>query len=191
LNKKLIDLSQMIFYFCDVLCDTSTLSDVIIMMKIIHTHYDNLKVAQDAPPEVIRAAYKILCKKFHPDHHQNDSKTTKTFQLISVAYHVLSDPIARREHDAWIAKEEQRLAKETAQLKPTQQKQTQQKQTQPIPTRSHQVRRTTDRRKNRAVYLRESRFTEFGRWMPNSRDLVFWVSFVCIGFLLLSFFRPR
>lgn len=151
------------------------------MMKIIHTHYDNLKVARDAPPEVIRAAYKILCKKFHPDHHQNDSTTTKTFQLISVAYHVLSDPIARHEHDAWIAKEEQRLTKEAAQVK----------QTQHIPTRSHQVRRSTDRRKTRPVYLRESRFTELGRWLPNSRDLIFWVSFVCIGFLLLSFFRPR
>ena len=151
------------------------------MMKIIHTHYDNLKVAQDAPPEVIRAAYKILCKKFHPDHHQNDSTTTKTFQLISVAYHVLSDPIARHEHDVWIAKEEQRLTKETAQVK----------QNQHITTRSHQIRRATDRRKTRVVYLRESRFTELGRWLPNSRDLIFWVSFVCIGFLLLSFFRPR
>jgi curved DNA-binding protein CbpA len=176
----------MIFYFYDVLCDTSILSDVIIMMKIIHTHYDNLKVARDAPPEVIRAAYKTLCKKFHPDHHQNNPTMTKTFQLISVAYGVLSDPTSRREHDAWIVKEEERLTKESAQVKPTQQKQNQH-----IPTRSHQVRRATDRRKNRVVYLRESRFTELGRWLPNSRDLIFWVSFVCIGFLLLSFFRPR
>ena len=176
----------MIFYFYDVLFDTSTLSDVIIMMKIIHTHYDNLKVARDAPPEVIRAAYKTLCKKFHPDHHQNNLAMTKTFQLISVAYGVLSDPTSRREHDAWIVKEEERLTKESAQVKPTQKKQNQH-----IPIRSHQVRRATDRRKNRVVYLRESRFTELGRWLPNSRDLIFWVSFVCIGFLLLSFFRPR
>ncbi len=150
-------------------------------MKTLHTHYDNLKVARDAPPDIIRAAYKTLCKKFHPDHHQNNPTMTKTFQLISVAYHVLSDPTLRQEHDAWIAKEEARLTKESAQVKPTQQK----------TIRSHQVRRSTDRRKTRAVYLRESRFTELGRWLPNSRDLVFWVSFVCIGFLLLSFFRPR
>ncbi len=150
-------------------------------MKILHTHYDNLKVARDAPPDIIRAAYKTLCKKFHPDHHQNNPTTTKTFQLISVAYHVLYDPTLRKEHDAWIANEEARLTKESAQVKPTRQK----------TIRSHQVRRSTDRRKTRAVYLRESRFTELGRWFPNSRDLVFWVSFVCIGFLLLSFFRPR
>ncbi len=150
-------------------------------MKILHTHYDNLKVARDAPPDIIRAAYKTLCKKFHPDHHQNNPTMTKTFQLISVAYHVLSDPTLRQEHDAWIANEEARLTKESAQVKPTQQK----------TIRSHQVRRSTDRRKTRAVYLRESRFTELGRWLPNSRDLVLWVSFVCIGFLLISFFRPR
>ncbi len=150
-------------------------------MKILHTHYDNLKVARDAPPDIIRAAYKTLCKKFHPDHHQNNPTMTKTFQLISVAYHVLSDPTLRQEHDAWIAKEEARLTKESAQVKPTQKK----------TIRSHQVRRSTDRRKTRAVYLRENRFTELGNWMPSSRDLVFWVSFVCIAVLLLTFFRPR
>jgi DnaJ-class molecular chaperone len=150
-------------------------------MKTLHTHYDNLKVARDAPPDIIRAAYKTLCKKFHPDHHQNNPTTTKTFQLISVAYHVLSDPTLRREHDAWIAKEEARLTKETTQEKVTQQK----------TMRSHQVRRSTDRRQTSAVYLRESRFTELGSWMPSSRDLVFWVSFVCIAVLLLTFFRPR
>jgi len=98
-----------------------------------------------------------------------------------VAYHVLSDPTLRREHDAWIAKEEARLTKVTVEVNPTQKK----------PIRSHQVRRLTDRRKTRAVYLRESRFTELGRWLPNSRDLVFWVTFVFIAVLLLSFFRPR
>jgi hypothetical protein len=33
-------------------------------MKRLHTHYDNLKVAQNAPPEVIRAAYKTLSQNF-------------------------------------------------------------------------------------------------------------------------------
>ena len=36
-------------------------------MAKIRTHYDNLKVARDAPIEVIRAAYKSLCMKYHPD----------------------------------------------------------------------------------------------------------------------------
>jgi DnaJ-class molecular chaperone len=33
----------------------------------IHSHYDSLKVARNAPPEVIRAAYKALSHKWHPD----------------------------------------------------------------------------------------------------------------------------
>ena len=75
-------------------------------MSKLHTHYDNLKVARDAPPEVIRAAYKTLCHKFHPDRHGGSEKATHAFQLINTAYEVLSDPASRLHHDAWIAKQE-------------------------------------------------------------------------------------
>ncbi len=75
-------------------------------MTKVHTHYDNLKVARDAPPEVIRAAYKTLCHKFHPDRHGGSVKATQTFQLINTAYEVLSDPVRRHQHDAWIARRE-------------------------------------------------------------------------------------
>jgi len=81
-------------------------------MKRLHTHYDNLKVAQNAPPEVIRAAFKTLSQKFHPDRHGGDVRATRTFQLITVAYDVLSDPQRRRQHDEWIARNERRLDKE-------------------------------------------------------------------------------
>jgi curved DNA-binding protein CbpA len=77
-------------------------------MKSPHTHYDNLKVARNAPPEVIRAAYKTLCQQFHPDRHGGHPKATQTFQLINAAYEVLSDPGKRRQHDEWIAKAEAR-----------------------------------------------------------------------------------
>lgn len=75
-------------------------------MSKVHTHYDNLKVARDAPPEVIRAAYKTLCHKFHPDRHGGSAKATQTFQLINTAYEVLSDPARRHQHDAWVARME-------------------------------------------------------------------------------------
>ncbi len=77
-------------------------------MKGLHTHYDNLKVARNAPPEVIRAAYKTLCQQFHPDRHAGHPRATQTFQLINAAYEVLSDPARRRQHDEWIAKTEAR-----------------------------------------------------------------------------------
>ena len=76
------------------------------LMAKIHTHYDNLKVARDAPPEVIRAAYKTLCHKFHPDRHGGSTKATQTFQLINAAYEVLSNAESRHQHDRWITKME-------------------------------------------------------------------------------------
>jgi DnaJ-class molecular chaperone len=72
-------------------------------MAQIHTHYDNLKVTRNAPPEVIRAAYKTLSQKFHPDRNPDKQNATRTFQIINSAYEVLSDPVKRKEHDDWIA----------------------------------------------------------------------------------------
>jgi len=80
-------------------------------MPQIHTHYDNLKVTRNAPPEVIRAAYKSLSQKFHPDRNP-DKEATRTFQIIKSAYEVLSDPKKRREHDEWIALAEARQPRE-------------------------------------------------------------------------------
>lgn len=75
-------------------------------MARIHTHYDNLKVARDAPPEVIRAAYKTLSQKYHPDRHGNSAEAIRIIQIINTAYAVLSDPAKRREHDDWIFRNE-------------------------------------------------------------------------------------
>lgn len=75
-------------------------------MARIHTHYDNLKVARDAPPEVIRAAYKTLSQKYHPDRHGNSAEAIRIIQIINSAYAVLSDPAKRREHDEWIVRNE-------------------------------------------------------------------------------------
>lgn len=75
-------------------------------MAQIHTHYDNLKVARNAPPEVIRAAYKTLSQKYHPDRNGNSPEAIRVIQIINSAYAVLSDPVKRREHDEWIARTE-------------------------------------------------------------------------------------
>jgi DnaJ-class molecular chaperone len=83
-------------------------------MAQVHTHYDNLKVTRNAPPEVIRAAYKSLSQKFHPDRNPENPNATRTFQLISQAYEVLSDPLKRRDHDNWIAAVEAAAAQDQA-----------------------------------------------------------------------------
>jgi hypothetical protein len=75
-------------------------------MAKIHTHYDNLKVARGAPQEVIRAAYKALSQKYHPDKNPGDEKAARIMAIVNTAYNTLSDPVRRREHDEWIAAEE-------------------------------------------------------------------------------------
>lgn len=70
------------------------------------THYDNLKVSRSAPPEVIKAAYRVLSQKYHPDLNQSDSKANDIMQIINEAYGILSDPKKREEHDKWIAYQE-------------------------------------------------------------------------------------
>jgi hypothetical protein len=75
-------------------------------MAKIHTHYDNLKVARGAPPEVIRAAYKALSQKYHPDKNPGDETAARIMAIVNTAYGILSEPARRREHDEWIAAEE-------------------------------------------------------------------------------------
>lgn len=75
-------------------------------MARIHTHYDNLKVSRKAPQEVIRAAYKALSQKYHPDKNPGDAKAARIMAILNSAYGTLADPTRRREHDEWIAAEE-------------------------------------------------------------------------------------
>lgn len=81
---------------------------VIVTMKKIRTHYDNLNVARNAHPEVIKAAYKALAQKYHPDRNPNNPDAERIMKIINTAYQVLSDPIRRAEHDRWIAEQEKK-----------------------------------------------------------------------------------
>lgn len=69
-------------------------------------HYERLKVSQDAPAEVIRAAYRALAAKLHPDRQgygapggPEDANHTQ-MAALNAAYEVLIDPKLRREYDA-------------------------------------------------------------------------------------------
>lgn len=67
----------------------------------LHTHYDNLKVTRNAPPEVVRAAYRVLAQRYHPDVNPSPD-AARIMMVINGAYAVLSDPKRRAEHDTWI-----------------------------------------------------------------------------------------
>lgn len=70
-------------------------------MTNLTTHYDNLKVARNATPAVIKAAYRVLAQEFHPDRCTRPDAARIT-QIINDAYAVLSDPVKREKHDRWI-----------------------------------------------------------------------------------------
>lgn len=67
------------------------------------THYDTLQVGENASQEVIRAAYKALAQKWHPDKnaHQRDF-AEEVFKAISSAYEVLSDSNLRAQYDEYL-----------------------------------------------------------------------------------------
>lgn len=67
-------------------------------------HYERLKVTQDAPPEVIRAAYRALANRLHPDRNGGvggpDDATHEQMAALNAAYEILIDPMLRRDYDA-------------------------------------------------------------------------------------------
>jgi len=71
-------------------------------MPRLRTYYDNLKVSRNASPEVIRAAYRRLSQKHHPDRNPDNPEAARVMVLINVAYQALADPAKRARHDQWI-----------------------------------------------------------------------------------------
>lgn len=64
-------------------------------------HYQNLKVARNASVKEIEAAYRALVWKYHPD-RSADPGAARVIRIVNAAYEVLSDPVKRKRHDAWI-----------------------------------------------------------------------------------------
>lgn len=60
-------------------------------------YYEELEVSRNASQEVIRAAYKNLVQRYHPD--KNNGETHERLARITEAYRVLSDPEARKKYD--------------------------------------------------------------------------------------------
>ncbi len=64
------------------------------------THYEILQISETASPEIIRAAYMALAKKYHPDlNRDNLAQAEEKMKQINTAYETLSDPSKRRDYD--------------------------------------------------------------------------------------------
>jgi curved DNA-binding protein len=62
-------------------------------------YYKVLGIGKTATPKEIKAAYRKLARKFHPDLNPNDKDAKKNFQQINEANEVLSDPEKRKKFD--------------------------------------------------------------------------------------------
>jgi hypothetical protein len=67
------------------------------------THYDVLEVSPKASAEVIRAAYKSLMQRYHPDKNSELADTGKDAARITQAYEVLGDAGKRAGYDLELA----------------------------------------------------------------------------------------
>ena len=67
------------------------------------TYYDILEISEKASSEVIRMAYKALCKKYHPDVYEGDkSVAEEKMKKINEAYDTLSNEAKKREYDYFL-----------------------------------------------------------------------------------------
>jgi curved DNA-binding protein CbpA len=82
------------------------------------TYYDLLKVSREAAPEGVRAAYRSLAQRYHPDKRAGSPDAVRVMAALNEAYAVLSDPQKRASYDRAI--DGARLRAESARRSPVQ-----------------------------------------------------------------------
>jgi DnaJ-class molecular chaperone len=61
--------------------------------------YEVLGVSKSASPEAIKAAYRRLAKRLHPDANKQDKKAASKFAELNAAYEILGDEDKRKAYD--------------------------------------------------------------------------------------------
>ena len=72
-------------------------------MAQLTDHYATLKIAPDADIEVVKAAYKALMLKYHPDRNQDNPAALTQATQINAAYEILGDSYKRATYDGVLA----------------------------------------------------------------------------------------
>ena len=62
-------------------------------------YYEILAVSRDVDEKKLKAAYRRLARKYHPDVNKGDRSAEKKFKQVSEAFAVLSDPQKRARYD--------------------------------------------------------------------------------------------
>jgi tetratricopeptide (TPR) repeat protein len=62
--------------------------------------YEVLGIDKSASQAQIKAAYKRMAMRYHPDHNPENKQAEETFKLVNEAYHTLSDPEKKLRYDS-------------------------------------------------------------------------------------------
>jgi len=65
----------------------------------LKTHYEVLGLSSLAEDVVIKAAFKAMAQKYHPDKNKNKEHCNELMTKLNAAYKVLSDPKLREKYD--------------------------------------------------------------------------------------------
>ena len=65
----------------------------------MENYYKTLGVSEDADAKEIKAKYRKLAMKYHPDRNPDDKNAEEMFKTVSEAYEILGDENKRKEYD--------------------------------------------------------------------------------------------
>jgi len=82
---------------------------------LTQNHYHVLGLPATATLRDVKAAYKRLAVRYHPDKHQGSTQYEEEFKAVSIAYRVLSDPGRRAAYDYQLQVAARRAAEQRSQ----------------------------------------------------------------------------
>lgn len=87
-------------------------------------YYEILEISPRASIETIKAAYKALCKKYHPDAssegaQSGDVRSGERMIRLNEAYAILSDESRRRDYDARLRRQAAAASEQTSHVSHT------------------------------------------------------------------------